>query len=109
MKNDLLNTRPMNQDERLTLDVIDYVNETLLAARKLKAVTRAFADAFTECASGADWEEVRQRPEHFCYLFSALESMVFEVEEQAQAAEEAGGKWIEHNRAQRETDPAQAV
>ena len=97
MKTDLLNTRPMNQDECLTMDVIDYVSETLLAARRLKAVTRAFADAFTNCESGADWNEVRLCPEHFCYLFNALENMVFEVEKRAQAAEEAGGKWIEHN------------
>ena len=97
MKTELLNTRPMNQDECLTMDVIDCVSETLLAARRLKAVTRAFADAFTNCESGADWKEVRLCPEHFCYLFNALENMVFEVEKRAQAAEEAGGKWIEHN------------
>lgn len=91
------NFRSLNNTERLTLDIIDCVNETLLVARRMKAVTDAFSEAFTECSSGANWEEVQRRPEHFCYLFSAIHALVYEVNEAAQAADEASSKWIEDN------------
>lgn len=104
---EILSTRGrLTNDERLTLNILDGVNETVLAVGRLKAVTTAFAEAFTICPSGANWREVQTRQEYFCNLFSTLQGLVYEVEEHIKEADEDGAEWIAHNRAQRAAERA---
>lgn len=68
--------------------IIDDVSDMFLTSRKLKAVTEAFAETFTENAEGVDIEEIRARPEHFLYLFDAMHDLVLEMYDQATKADD---------------------
>lgn len=67
--------------------IIDDVSDMFLTSRKLKAVTVAFSETFTESAEGVDLEEIRNRPEHFLYLFDAMRDLVLEMYDQATKAD----------------------
>lgn len=81
-------------------EIIDGVSNLALTAHRLKAVTTAFAETFTEDSSGADVEEIRNRPEHFCYLFDALRELVIAIDEQIEALDDQGGEYLHRQRAQ---------
>lgn len=98
-----MNTTTTNPAEHEVFEIIDGVSNLLMDARRLKAITQAFSDAFTDCATGADVEAIKARPEHFCYLFSALELCVCAVEEQAAGIDAAGGDYLRMKRAQQQT------
>lgn len=83
--------------------ILDGVSDLTLTAHRLKAVTTAFAETFTEDSSGADVEEIRNRPEHFCYLFDALRELVFAIDEQAEALSDQSGEYLQQQRAQQQT------
>lgn len=83
--------------------ILDGVSDLTLTAHRLKAVTTAFAETFTEDSSGADVEEIRNRPEHFCYLFDALRELVLAIDEQAEALSDQSGEYLQHQRAQQQT------
>ena len=109
MNNKTMNN--VNPAEHDVFQIIDGVSELVLTARRLKAVTNAFAETFTENETGADVDEIRNRPEHFCYLFDALRELVFAVEEQATAADDKGREYLAMKRQQgagRATAPATA-
>lgn len=72
--------------EAMTL--IDDIADMRNIARRLKAVTQAFDDAFTQDATGVDMKEITARPEQFANLFYTLEYIVFEVEDKAIEAED---------------------
>lgn len=83
--------------------ILDGVSDLTLTAHRLKAVTTAFAETFTEDSSGADVEEIRNRPEHFCYLFDALRELVLAIDEQAEALSDQSGEYLQQQRAQQQT------
>lgn len=83
--------------------ILDGVSELTLTAHRLKAVTTAFAETFTEDSSGADVDEIRNRPEHFCYLFDAMRDLVITLDEQAVALDDQGGEYLHRQRAQQQT------
>ena len=80
--------------------IIEPVEEAELMARRLKAVTTAFAETFTKNdVTGADIGEIRNRPEHFCYLFSTLELMVADLTDKIAAADNAASVYLAAARA----------
>lgn len=89
-----------NPVEHEVFEIIDGVSNLTTAAHNLKAVTIAFAETFTEDFSGADIEAIKQRPEHFCYLFNVLRDLVYTVEEQAAALDDMGDEYLTMKRAQ---------
>lgn len=104
-----MNNNTMNSSARVfktspaeheVFQIVDGVSDLTTTARRLKAVTTAFAEAFTETASGADIDEIRNRPEHFCYLFDTLRDLVIAVEEQAAALDDLGGEYLTMKRQQ---------
>lgn len=90
-------TNPVDHD---TFEIFDGVSDLALQARKLKAVTQAFSDLFTDCPTGADVEEIRNRPETFCYLFDALKDYVCSVEELATNLDNRTGEYLTMKRTQ---------
>ena len=104
-----MNNNTMNSSARVfktspaeheVFQIVDGVSDLTTTARRLKAVTTAFAEAFTENASGADIDEIRNRPEHFCYLFDTLRDLVIDVEEQAAALDDLGDEYLTMKRQQ---------
>ena len=89
-----------NPVEHEVFQILDGVSELTLTARRLKAVTTAFAETFTEDSSGADVDEIRNRPEHFCYLFDAMRELVIALGEQAEALDDQCGEYLHRQRMQ---------
>lgn len=83
--------------------IIDDISEMFLTSRKLKAVTMAFSETFTENAAGADIEEIRARPEHFLYLFDTMRDLVIEMYDQATKADADTTAYVESMRQQHKT------
>lgn len=79
MKPNPTNTAPLEHE---VFDIITGLEELTLTARKLKAITTAFAETFADCPEGADLDEISARREMFGYLFDALRDYVCNVEEQ---------------------------
>lgn len=90
-----------NPAEHEVFDILTGIEELTLTARKLKAITTAFDNTFCENVNGVDIEEIRTRPEHFCYLFEALRDYVFMVLEQVQDIDRSGAAYMDMKRAQK--------
>lgn len=77
---EIINSIPdTNPAEHEVFEIITGIEELTLTARKLKAITTAFDNTFCESVKGVDLDEIRARPEQFCYLFEALRDYVFMV------------------------------
>lgn len=90
-------TNPVTHE---VFQIFDGVSELTLTARRLKAVTTAFAETFTENSSGADVDEIRNRPEHFCFLFDAMRELVITLDEQTEALDDRCAEYLHRQRAQ---------
>ena len=97
-----MNSNPV---DRAAFDVINGLSELVTNAHRLKAVTQAFSNAFTDCTTGADVGAISANPEMFCYLFNVLEEYVYSVEEQAEELETKGSDYLQQ---QWKPQPAQA-
>lgn len=90
-----------NPAEHEVFEILTGIEELVLTARKLKAVTTAFDNTFCEHVNGVDIDEIRARPEQFCYLFEALRDYVCQVLEQAQDVDRMGAAYMNMKRAQK--------
>lgn len=83
-----------NPVDRATFDIINGLSELVTNTHRLKAVTQAFSNVFTDCTTGADVGAISANPEMFCYLFNVLEEYVYSIEEQAEALETKGSDYL---------------
>lgn len=96
--NSIPNTNPAEHE---VFEIITGIEELTLTARKLKAITTAFDNTFCESVKGVDIEEIRVRPEQFCYLFEALRDYVFMVLDGLEDLDDKGTTYMADKRAQR--------
>ena len=96
--NSIPDTNPV-EDE--VFEIITGIEELTLTARKLKAIAIAFDDSFCEDVKGVDIEEIRARPEQFCYLFCALKDYVFVALDRLEDLGDKGTDYMTLKRAQR--------
>ena len=105
----ILNAIPdTNPAEHEVFDIISDIEELTLTARKLKAITTAFDNTFCESVKGVDIDEIRARPEHFCYLFEALRDYVIMIGEGLEALDDKGSTYMAIKRAQQAAERATA-